>query len=187
MKSTAVSLSKLTTVKDGKSKTDLSPVNQHDGSAKNTKNQENTSESGFSQSDMELQSVTTETIEDKALLNRFKLRGDKRLIMIVWGLVLAQLAAPIGSAIYFLFTQVAYKTTYGGTTMTWFYLKDTYDRLPVHVSNLLGANWFTSQAAPAWWVVARHDFRHVTSGQRWGRLSETYPHIPGSCTFGAYR
>ena len=101
---------------------------------------------------------------DKLLLRSYKLTQSERGEMFARGFLLTQFAIPIGSALYFLFTQVKYQTQYGTTTMTWLSLKDTWDRLPVHIQNLLGTHWFTSQRAPAWWVVARHDFRHVLIG-----------------------
>lgn len=100
----------------------------------------------------------------KLLWSKYQLTRPQKLIMIVWGVALSQIASPVGSSVYFLVTQVAYQVRYGSTTVTLWYLKDTWDRLPVHVQNLLGRHWFASQAAPGWWVDARHDTRHVLIG-----------------------
>ena len=103
---------------------------------------------------------------DKLLLKQFKLTKAERLEMVLRGVLLSQIAIPVGSAIYFLVTQVQYQTSYNGDTRTWFFLKDAWDRLPVHVQNLLHDHIFniTGQAAPEWWYTARHDFRHVLIG-----------------------
>jgi hypothetical protein len=108
-----------------------------------------------------------------ALLKKHKLRVTDRGLLLMWGALLSQVAVPIGSAIYFLVTQVAYQTKYGNTTTTFIGLKDTWDRLPVHVQNLLHNKYLGhahqafglhSQSAPLWWVTARHDARHVLIG-----------------------
>jgi len=103
---------------------------------------------------------------EKLLLKQYGLKKHQRLLMAVWGAGLAQVAVPVGSAVYFLVTQVRYEVGYNGSTATLFYLKDTWDRLPVHIDNLAGLNWFhtADQLAPVWWVVARHDFRKVLIG-----------------------
>lgn len=103
---------------------------------------------------------------DKLLLKQFKLSKAERLEMILRGLFMSQLAIPIGSAIYFLVTQVSYQTSYNGDTRQWFFLKDTWDRLPVHLQNLFHNHMFniTGQGTPEWWYTARHDFRHVLIG-----------------------
>lgn len=98
-----------------------------------------------------------------------KYSKSERAEMIIRGLILSQFAIPIGSALYYLWTQVHYLITYqdgNGVTASLVNvgLKDTWDRLPVHVENLFHQHWFTGQLAPAWWVVARHDFRHVLIG-----------------------
>jgi hypothetical protein len=98
------------------------------------------------------------------LFRQYKLTAAQKRIMTLWGLALAQIASPIGSSIYFLLTQVSYQTRYGTTVITLLYLKDLWDRLPVHVANLLHVHWLRTQAAPAWWVTARHDARHVLIG-----------------------
>lgn len=99
------------------------------------------------------------------LLSQYKLTGWQKLEMIARGTALSQVASAIGSAVYYLFTQVKYGTQNAGAPyFTWVGLKDTWDRLPVHVRNLVGAHWFTGQAVPPWWVTARHDARHVFIG-----------------------
>ena len=100
------------------------------------------------------------------LLSKYKLTRGQKLEMIARGTVLSQVASAIGSAVYYLFTQVKYGTQNAGQPyFTWIGLKDTWDRLPVHVANLLHADWLHhAQSAPAWWVTARHDARHVFIG-----------------------
>ena len=108
---------------------------------------------------------------DKLLLKQFGLSKTQRLQMLAWGNVLAQVAVPVGSACYFLLTQAHYLVSYpepdgtsGSLVNVW--LKDTWDRLPVHIDNFIGVNWFhtANQLAPLWWVTARHDFRKVLIG-----------------------
>jgi hypothetical protein len=101
---------------------------------------------------------------DRLLFRKYKLNRQQKFEMIFAGLVLSQLASPVGSAIYFLVTQVSYQAKYKNTVTTLWYLRDTWNRLPVHVENVLHAHWFTGQAAPSWWVTARHDARHVLIG-----------------------
>lgn len=101
---------------------------------------------------------------DQILLGQYKLTRRQKLEMYLRGTALSQLASPVSAAVYFLLTQVAYVTRYRTTTVTWVYLKDPWDRLPVHVENLLRQHWFAGQAAPSWWVVARHDARHFFEG-----------------------
>lgn len=79
---------------------------------------------------------------------------------ILWGFVIAHIVKWIGNALYFLVWQVRYGVGYKGTLWSGS-LKDTWDRLPVHISNLLGQRWFTSQAEPLWWITWRHDIRDV--------------------------
>jgi hypothetical protein len=109
---------------------------------------------------------------DKLLFKKFGLSKRQRAIMLAFGLALAQVASPIGSACYFLWTQAHYLISYpeaNGTngSLVNVQLKDSWDRLPVHIDNLIGVNWFGTavhQTAPLWWVVARHDFRKVLIG-----------------------
>jgi hypothetical protein len=102
---------------------------------------------------------------DRLLLKKYHLTTSERLQMIVWIALLSQVAEAIGSSGYFLSTQVGYQAKYGTTTVTLFYLKDTWDRLPIHVQNLFHAHWFgVTQQAPLWWITARHDARHVLIG-----------------------
>jgi hypothetical protein len=101
---------------------------------------------------------------DRLLFRQYKLTREQKFGMIAAGIVLSQIASPVGSAIYFLITQVSYQARYNNTVTTLWYLRDSWNRLPVHVRNLLHAHWFNGQAAPAWWVTARHDARHVLIG-----------------------
>ena len=80
---------------------------------------------------------------------------------VLWGLVIAHLVKWAVSFGYFATWQVRYAVGYGSTTFTIVYWKDFWDRLPVHVQNLLGQHWFPAQVEPAWWVTWRHDIRDV--------------------------
>ena len=106
--------------------------------------------------------MTAAAVQD---FKRYRLSLVQRIPMLLFGLLLLEAATAIGSAIYFLVTQVSWQTRYGDKTTVLLYLKDTWDRLPVHVDNWLHVTWFgTSQVAPEWWVTARHDARHVLIG-----------------------
>lgn len=103
------------------------------------------------------------------LFRQYRLDKSERFWMTLRGIIMSQLANPVGSAVYFLTTQVAYQTKYSTTVITWWSLKDPWDRLPIHLQNGLNAlgariHWFHSQDAPPTWVVARHDFRYVMIG-----------------------
>jgi hypothetical protein len=80
---------------------------------------------------------------------------------VLWSVVISHIAKWAGNWTYFVTVQVRYLVGYGKGLWTVLYLKDAWDRLPVHISNLFGAGWFTSQAAPLWWVTWRHDIRDV--------------------------
>jgi hypothetical protein len=80
---------------------------------------------------------------------------------IIWGIVIGHLIKWAGNTAYFASFQVRYAAGYGNSLYTVFYLKDFWDRLPVHVQNLLGQHWFHGQNAPQWWVTDRHDIRDV--------------------------
>jgi hypothetical protein len=81
---------------------------------------------------------------------------------VIWGLVIAHLVKWAVSFGYYAAWQVKYGTGPSGSPyFTVWDGKDLWDRLPVHVSNLLGGHWFRFQAAPSWWVVMRHDIRDV--------------------------
>jgi hypothetical protein len=82
---------------------------------------------------------------------------------VAWGVVIAHLVKWAVSFAYFAAFQVRYAVGYGKGLWTVMYLKDAWDRLPVHVANLLGQPWFrNSQAEPLWWITWRHDIRDVT-------------------------
>ena len=86
---------------------------------------------------------------------------------ILWGVVIAHIIKWAVSFAYFASFQVRYAVGYGQGTWTVWYLKDWWDRLPVHAQNLLDrlgwrVHWFADQHAPAWWVTWRHDIRDVT-------------------------
>lgn len=80
---------------------------------------------------------------------------------VIWGIVIAHLVKWAVSFGYFASFQVRYAVGYKSGLFTVWYLKDWWDRLPVHAQNLLGQHWFASQDEPAWWVTWRHDIRDV--------------------------
>jgi hypothetical protein len=92
---------------------------------------------------------------------RIRLFSWLGLESIIWSVIIAHLVKWAVSFGYFAAFQVKYLVGYGTTTFTVWYLKDWWDRLPVHIQNLLGAHWFSGQAAPLWWVTWRHDIRDV--------------------------
>lgn len=104
------------------------------------------------------------------LLKRYhQLSKGERGLLILWGLVLSQFATPIGSAIYYLATQVSYLVRAAHTSGTLTLVgsnppADWWNRLPNHVQNLLHQHWGLGASAPSWWVTARHDARHVLIG-----------------------
>jgi hypothetical protein len=95
-------------------------------------------------------------------LPKIKLLSWLGIESILWGVVIAHLVKWAVSFAYFASFQVRYAIGYGKGTWTVWYLKDWWDRLPVHVANLLGQPWFKSQAEPLWWITWRHDIRDVT-------------------------
>jgi hypothetical protein len=106
---------------------------------------------------------------DALLFKQYGLDKSERATMIAMGLALSQIAIPIGSAIYFIFTQTRLLWTYpkGHFTFINYYLADLWDRAPIHIDNWLHHPYFTSlhtTAAPTWWVSDRHDLRHVLIG-----------------------
>lgn len=110
-------------------------------------------------------------------LSKYKLTPAERGELVSRGLVLTQVAALIGSAVYFLAVQRRWgfkdPPAHGATTTsswaTYWWWKDFYDNAPIRLQN--AANWvgipvhvFHGQTVPAWYVVARHDFRHFLIG-----------------------
>jgi hypothetical protein len=81
---------------------------------------------------------------------------------VAWGVIIAHLVKWAVSFAYFATFQVRYLVGYGKGTWTAWYLKDWWDRLPVHIQNLLGRHWFVTQNEPLWWITWRHDIRDVT-------------------------
>lgn len=82
---------------------------------------------------------------------------------VLWGVVIAHIIKWAISFSYFATWQVRYAAGYKGTMFTVWYGKDLWDRLPVHISNVLHLGWFDAahQADPLWWVTIRHDIRDV--------------------------
>jgi hypothetical protein len=127
---------------------------------------------------------------DQLLFRSYKLSLREKLLMTAWGTALSQLANPVGNSVYFGATQLRYGLLSSGgvgfvvdypkrhqTYMTLgfgsprpggagvsLYLGDAWDRLPVHLEHLLHVSWWAGQAAPGWWVTARHDVRYVLVG-----------------------
>jgi hypothetical protein len=107
---------------------------------------------------------------DVLLLRKYKLSKAQLAIMAAWGFVLAQLAVPIGSAVYYLGTQRSYSTQgKDGSNVTLVgSVKpgDWWDRLPNHLQALFGNQMFgiTSPARPKLWITISHDVRHVIIG-----------------------
>lgn len=84
---------------------------------------------------------------------------------VAWSVVIAHLVKWAVDALYFIIVQVKYSVGYNGRTYQVWYAKDMWDRLPVHISNLLGLHWFGgSQVAPEFWVTDRHYGRDVVIG-----------------------
>ena len=94
-------------------------------------------------------------------LPKIKLLSWLGIESILWGVVIAHLVKWAVSFAYFASFQVRYAIGYGKGTWTVWYLKDWWDRLPVHVANLLGQPWFKSQAEPLWWITWRHGQRQA--------------------------
>jgi len=106
---------------------------------------------------------------DMLLFKQFGLTKKERGIMLAFAVALSQIAIPIGSAVYFIFTQTRLFWSYpkGHFTFVNYYLADLWDRLPIHIDNWLHHPYFAklgTTAAPAWWVNDRHDLRHVIIG-----------------------
>lgn len=112
---------------------------------------------------------TVGSVKDKLLLKEYKLSFRERLEMIIRGTLLAQIAVPIGSALYFLITQVHYLLQYPEANNTsaslinvW--VKPAWDNLPAYVDHIFGTGWFEHMIPAATWAVARHDMRKVLIG-----------------------
>lgn len=80
-----------------------------------------------------------------------------------WGIVIAHIVKWAVSFGYYAAWQVKYPGPMSGGLKPYllWYGKDDWDRLPVHVQNLLGQHWLAGQDAPLWWVTMRHDIRDV--------------------------
>lgn len=107
------------------------------------------------------------TATRRAEIPRIKLLSGKGLEMIAWSFVIAHLVKWAIDALYYLFVQCRWylPSPPGSKPFTVWYLKDSWDRAPVHISNLLGLHWFGgSQVAPEFWVTDRHYARDVLIG-----------------------
>lgn len=108
-------------------------------------------------------------VTDKLLLKEYKLTKAERLEMLIRGLALTQIAVLIGSALYYLWTQVHYLIQHGqrdGSTASFINvnLKPVWDNLPVYLDNALHTGWFAHVLPPDVWDTARHDVRKVLIG-----------------------
>lgn len=113
--------------------------------------------------------TAAESIKDKLTLKEYKLKPRERAEMIIRGLILAQVAVPVGSALYFLVTQVRYLLQYPDpngrlASLVNVNLKPAWDNLPVYLDHALGTGWFAHVLPAATWDTARHDFRKVLIG-----------------------
>jgi hypothetical protein len=109
----------------------------------------------------------TATAVRKADIPRIRLLSWLGLEAIAWSVVIAHLVKWSVDALYYLFVQCTWYLPQppGARPFKIWYLKDSWDGAPVHISNLLGAHWFGgSQAVPGWWVTDRHYARDVLIG-----------------------
>lgn len=104
-------------------------------------------------------------------LKQFRMDKSQRISLMMIALALAQVAKYIGDGAYFVGFQMRFPAQYpkGNATYADWYLADWFDRLPVHLQNLLnrlGAHitWFAAQGAPAWWEADRHLVRGIIIG-----------------------
>lgn len=101
----------------------------------------------------------------RADIPRIRLLSWLGLESVAWAVVIGHLVKWAIDALYFIIVQVKYSVGYNGRTYQVWYAKDMWDRLPVHISNLLGLHWFGgSQVAPEFWVTDRHYARDVLIG-----------------------
>lgn len=117
-----------------------------------------------------------QALADKLLLRNHKLTVTERGEMIVRKLLMTQIAIPVGSAIYWLLSQVHYLWQYtqaSGATASLINvnLKKPWDNFPYYFDNMISHPLFSplvrnaaTAAAPAWWVADRHNYRHVLIG-----------------------
>lgn len=91
---------------------------------------------------------------------------------VVWGFILGHIVHWASDAGYYIGTQTTLFTEakHGQPVAVYgsYQPGDWWDRLPVHLANLLHWNFFgfvnNGQAAPLWWVTDRHDIRYVYIG-----------------------
>ena len=99
----------------------------------------------------------TATAVRKADIPRIRLLSWLGLEAIAWSVVIAHLVKWSVDALYYLFVQCTWYLPQppGARPFKIWYLKDSWDGAPVHISNLLGAHWFGgSQAVPGIAIVA---------------------------------
>jgi len=104
----------------------------------------------------------------QAVFSQFKLNNKAKVVMFLRKLVVAQFAALVASSAYYIptQTQLTWSAPKANAVITQGYLGDTWDRLPVHIQNLLHYPVFGmhGQAATLTWITARHDTRHLLIG-----------------------
>lgn len=91
---------------------------------------------------------------------------------VVWGVILGHVIHWTADAIYYIGTQTTLFTEakHGEPVAVYgsYQPGDWWDRLPVHLANLLHWGFFgfvnNGQAAPLWWITWRHDIRYVFIG-----------------------
>lgn len=104
-------------------------------------------------------------IEERSRTGRkINVGWEGKLENIAWVVIIGHIIHWAVNSLYFLGTQVRYQVGYQTGDWTVWYLKDAWDRAPVHISNMLQAHWFISQAAPEWWVFDRHAARYLVTG-----------------------
>lgn len=128
--------------------------------------------------DLVHKNLDPQAIADRLLLKNHKLTKAERGEMIARKLLMTQIAIPVGSAVYWLLSQVHYLLQYVQTnarnstaSLVNVNLKKPWDNFPYYFDNMIHhpllapmvSNAATA-AAPLWWVAARHNYRHVLIG-----------------------
>jgi len=103
--------------------------------------------------------------------NHPRLTRGERIDTVLRGLTASFfVVTPIVSALYFMITQMRLSFIYpkgNNDVFASLYLGDVWDRLPIHIDNLLHYGLFArlgSTVAPHTWVTIRHDTRNVGIG-----------------------
>ena len=100
-----------------------------------------------------------------AMAPRLKLGAAGIAENIAWVVIIGHVVRWAVDALYFLVIQLQVGFDYPAGHRVWDYgPKDLWDRLPVHIRNMLHEHWFAGQSAPAWWVFDRHAARDLVIG-----------------------